>query len=133
MDDKKQKGFTDLKYLKPRLDFESPITIKAMNILGKLTIFILIGISLEDFIKKTKDSFKEPGRSDEIVSLRYNNFVNRYNSTLQNLTKKVKELSKRSIYYPIRPKTSNVSTPSNNYLRRGTGQLQTLKVSNHTY
>lgn len=56
---------------------------------------------------KPKDAFKEPGRSEEAVNLRYNNYVKRYNSTIKAIVRERKRF-KRAPKYEIRPQTSSM-------------------------
>ena len=77
---------------------------------------------------KPKDSFKEEGRSEDVVNLRYNYYVKRYNTTMKSLINERKKILKRSQYIGFRPKTGNVSSSSKAFHNRESGKLLSLKV-----
>ncbi|CAI2360737.1 unnamed protein product [Moneuplotes crassus] len=109
----------DEKYYNFKIRIDSPRTIQAMENLG---------IEKEDFIIKTKDNFREEGRTEEVVNLRYNYYVKRYNVTIKSLLEERKKLVKRSQYNYDRPRTSVYNTPTNMNSRKPCDKLQSLKT-----
>lgn len=88
----------------------------------------MIGIEKEDLTIKSKESFKEEGRNEAVVNLRYNYYVKRYNTTVKSLMSEHKKIMRKSKYIDFRPQTTNSpSTPhhTNNMF----GKLTTIKVN----
>jgi hypothetical protein len=51
-----------------------------------------IGVFKDDLQIKAKDAFRDAKRNDEIVSLRFSNYVHRFNATVKSIVKERKKI-----------------------------------------